>query len=1731
MPIPLLLSLKARTNSTARIIIAVSLILIFGFPLFAVWKTTRAAKESRQGEQAASRSASGERPTAPSGYRSATGKHKLRVTDPQQARELKRLGAKLVADYGSFQVFNADETIVRTMSKARELTFADEDNLVLLNVGALDTTKEELQQQRGRAANLSGSESSLHLVQFAGPIKPNWIEELEATGVEIINYIPNNAYLVFGQEHELARLSNWAARTEYVQWDGEYKSEYKIDPATAAQLRDTQALQDNNQLFAVQLANDGNGNQLTISAINSLKTDQVRSQYSVLKFVNIIVQLPLLSVERQLATRPDVISVAKYVVPEKFDERQNVIMTGNLTGNSPTPSNYLTFLNSQGFNQTQFNTSGFAVNVVDSGIDNATTSPNHFALYTAGLTTNASRVVFNRLEGTPNGANSTLLGCDGHGNINAHIIGGFIPDGSPFNAFPHVDASGFRYGLGVAPFVRLGSTVIFDPNVYTFPNLTAIESRAYNDNARISSNSWGANVGGAYTIDSQTYDALVRDSQPTGAPFTQAGNQEMVIVFSAGNQGPSSSSIGSPGTAKNVITVGAAENVQAIGGTDGCNIADTGADSANDIISFSSRGPTTDGRRKPEIVAPGTHITGGVVQASNPAATGTANPCYTGNGICGGVSGANFFPSGQQFYSASSGTSHSAPAVAGAAALVRQRFLNTSLAAPSPAMTKAVLMNSARYMNGAGANDSLWSYVQGMGEVNLTTAMGLFSAPSVLRDQDAGDLFTATGQSRTFTGTVSSSGQPFRVTMAWTDAPGSTTGNAFVNNLDLEVTVGGQTYKGNVFNGANSTTGGVADPRNNAESVFIPAGVSGTYTVRVIATNIAGDGVPNVGGALDQDFALVISNAVSSPLPVIASASSTITAESCGTGNNAVDPGETVTVDLTLQNVGNADSTNLVATLQTGGGVINPGAAQNFGAMIAGGTAVTRPFTFTASGTCGGMITATLDLQDGATNLGTVTYTFRLGTILESTMSFSNTGSITIPNGAPGSTSGNALPYPSQITVSGMTGTITKVTATFNGLNHTFPDDMDVLLVSPNGQTVMLMSDAGGPTDVVNSNITFDDSGTTIPDSAAITTGIYAPADYGGITDTFASPAPIGPYSASLSAFNGVSGNGVWSLYIVDDADSESGSITGGWTLNITTGIPACCAPTCPTITVNPPTLNSAPQGDPYSQTFTQSGGVAPVSFGITGTIPPGLSFSGATLSGTPTVMGTYNFTVSAVDTNGCVGSTSYSLTITCPTITLNPPTLPNGIFGKVYSQQLSQTGGTAPVTFSQISGTLPTGVTLSNSGLLSGTPTATGTFNFTLQVRDATNCPGTRAYSVTISRLQFYPLASPIRLLDTRAGEPGCDSPGAKIPGGTSRTQTARRTCSGQTIPANAVAITGNITTVESGGGFLTLYPSDVSQPTVANSNFLPNEIINNVFTVGLGEPDGAFKIFVTSNTDVVIDVTGYYAPPGTGGLYFHPLPKPVRLLETRQSFNGCNTPATPIPAGTDVTQLAPITCDGVTIPASATAIVGNATVVNNVNGGFLTLFPGNVTRPLVANSNFSPGQIMNAPFTVGLSPTGQFKIYSTTVTDLVIDVLGYYSTDATDVNGAGLTFTSLPRPVRLLETRPTYTGCTSLGAPIPSLGMLMQVARGTCDGMMIANSALAIVGNATVVDPGGIGFLTFWPSNVLQPTVATSNYTTGQVFNRHFIAGLGSSDGAFKIFSSVTTHLVVDVSGYFAP
>jgi hypothetical protein len=886
--------------------------------------------------------------------------HKVQTSDPAAARAIVAAGGRLIADYGGYQLFAAAQT--------NGLQVRDDYNWILLNAARLDTTQPATQALRQPPGGFAGNR--LRLVQFAGPVQPDWRKALLDAGAQIVNYIPHNAYLLYGDAAALARVQSLCALPT-VQWDGPYLDQYKTHPAARAT---------RTNFFAVQLVADAPVNAATIALLAPVARPR-----RVLQFINVVTRLAPADLDR-VAARPDVISIQPCHPARKQDERQDQIVAGNVSGTIPAGPGYLAWLAGKGFTQQQFEASGFVVDVADSGIDDGTTSPNHFGLYSGGDTNAASRVAYARLVGTPN-SGSTLKGCDGHGTINAHIAAGY-DNGT---AFPFVDDAAYHYGLGVCPFVLLGSSVIFDPDDWTNPDFTQLVSQAYAGGARISNNSWGySSSGGVYGVASQEYDALVRDAQTNGA-----GNQEMVIVFAAGDSGPAEGTVLEPGTAKNVLDVGGADNVQPFGGADGCGVGDDEAESANEIASFSSRGPCADGRHKPDLVAPSTHVSGGVVQAPDPGALGTADACYNGDSVCGGVGGI-FYPPSQQFYTASSGTSHSTPCVAGGCALLRQYLVNNSFFPPSPAMTKAYLMNCARYLTGATANDTLWSDGQGMGELDLGAAFD--GTPRILRDQLPGDTFTASGQTRMFTGLVAETNLPFRVTIAWTDAPGNTTGAAYNNDLDLTVNIGGQMYLGNVFSNAWSVPGGEADEADNVESVFLPAGVAGAFTVTIAATSINSIGVPNGSNGLTQDFALVMDNAAGVGPAMIVPAGAALKAENCLPTNGAIDPGETVTVQFALQNTGIVNTTNLIATLQTGGGIDSPGGPAVYGALPAGGAPASQPLTFTAGGSCGGTITATLQLQDGSASLGSLPFTFQLGQFIPVLALTQNFGGVTAPS-------------------------------------------------------------------------------------------------------------------------------------------------------------------------------------------------------------------------------------------------------------------------------------------------------------------------------------------------------------------------------------------------------------------------------------------------------------------------------------------------------------------------------------------------------------------------------------------------------------------------------------------------------------------------------------------------------------------------------------------------------------
>jgi hypothetical protein len=170
-------------------------------------------------------------------------------------------------------------------------------------------------------------------------------------------------------------------------------------------------------------------------------------------------------------------------------------------------------------------------------------------------------------------------------------------------------------------------------------------------------------------------------------------------------------------------------------------------------------------------------------------------------------------------------------------------------------------------------------------------------------------------------------------------------------------------------------------------------------------------------------------------------------------------------------------------------------------------------------------------------------------------------------------------------------------------------------------------------------------------------------------------------------------------------------------------------------ITLAPANLPNGVVGTPYVQVITAESGLAPFTFGVTsGSLPPGLALApDGTLSGTPTTTGSFAFTVSVTDVGGVPGSRPYTMSVTCPVISLTPGTLPDGQVGVAYSVSFSGSGGTAPYTFEVVAGTLPAGLSLSPAGELTGTPTAPGAAALTLRATDALGCDGDEVYTLAV--------------------------------------------------------------------------------------------------------------------------------------------------------------------------------------------------------------------------------------------------------------------------------------------------------------------------------------------------------------------------------------------------------------
>lgn len=392
------------------------------------------------------------------------------------------------------------------------------------------------------------------------------------------------------------------------------------------------------------------------------------------------------------------------------------------------------------------------------------------------------------------------------------------------------DGDGFLRGLGVAP-----GTQYLEQEFILFRYLAGGVAELIEDSrvggATISNNSWGTSSAAlGYDANTMLIDAKVRDADPR-----RPGRQEVFYVEAINNGAGGVSTQGAPDEAKNVLAVGSTRS------TDG---AGAPTEFVNDISSNSAHGPALDGRTLPQLVAPGCSVDSAGLE-------GAGGPTF--QLLCG--------------------TSMAAPQVAGAAALFTQyyRGLPGGPGDPSPALIKAALLATAHDLEGqSDADGTLLAHrpdsKQGWGRLDLRALVTPPAGSALYVDQER--TFERSGEEWLREVVPVNPNAPVLVMLAWTDAPGHGLGGstpAWNNDLDLVVESGGATYRGNVFGASGwSAAGGAADPRNNAEGVFLPS-ASGRVTLRVRATNVPSDGVPGVGDATDQDFALVCLNCADAP--------------------------------------------------------------------------------------------------------------------------------------------------------------------------------------------------------------------------------------------------------------------------------------------------------------------------------------------------------------------------------------------------------------------------------------------------------------------------------------------------------------------------------------------------------------------------------------------------------------------------------------------------------------------------------------------------------------------------------------------------------------------------------------------------------------------------------------------------------------------------------------------------
>jgi YVTN family beta-propeller protein len=366
----------------------------------------------------------------------------------------------------------------------------------------------------------------------------------------------------------------------------------------------------------------------------------------------------------------------------------------------------------------------------------------------------------------------------------------------------------------------------------------------------------------------------------------------------------------------------------------------------------------------------------------------------------------------------------------------------------------------------------------------------------------------------------------------------------------------------------------------------------------------------------------------------------------------------------------------------------------------------------------------------------------------------------------------------------------------------------------------------------------------------------------------------------------------------------------------------------------------------------------------------------------------------------------------------------------------------------------------------------------------------------------------TPCRVVDTRG--PQGPFGGPHLSGGTTRSfAVPQGACS---VPSFALAYSLNVTVVPRIGslGFLTIWPTGEDQPVVSTLNSPDGRVKANAAIVPAGAAGGV-SVYVSDDTDVILDIDGYFQTPTSQTLQFYPLPL-CRVFDTRAANGALGGPC--LYGGQE--RDFPVQASNCRLPPNALAYSMNFTVVP-VSGqalGYLTVWPAGNQQPVVSTLNNPTATTLANAAIVPAGTNGAIAAFADQDTQLIADINGYFALPAT----GGPSLYSVA-PCRVIDTR--SSGGAFSGQRNPPVN-----ATATSCGIADAQE---FIFNATVVPAGQLGYLTLWPDGDPMPGVSTLNATDGLAASN--MAIIGNVDGEVDAYAYGSTQLILDIASYFAP